>query len=49
MPEFDRNRREDAAPTAGRIGPESEPERPRKIIHVDMDAFQAATTMIKLG
>ena len=42
MPELDRNRREDAAPTAGRSGPESEPERPRKIIHVDMDAFYAS-------
>ena len=42
MPELDRNRREDAAPTAGRSGPELEPERPRKIIHVDMDAFYAS-------
>ena len=42
MPELDGNRREDAAPTAGRSGPELEPERPRKIIHVDMDAFYAS-------
>ena len=42
MPELDRNRREDAAPTVGRSGPVSEPERPRKIIHVDMDAFYAS-------
>lgn len=42
MHERDRNRREDEASAAGRSGPGSEPERPRKIIHVDMDAFFAS-------
>ena len=42
MPELDRNRREDEAPILGRSGPASEPVCPRKIIHVDMDAFYAS-------
>jgi len=41
MPERERNRSEDEA-SAGPSGPEAEPERPRKIIHVDMDAFYAS-------
>ena len=42
MPEPDRNRREDEAAVAESSAPEAEAERPRKIIHVDMDAFYAS-------
>src|SRR5215204_4393851 len=39
----DSDRREEApAPAEGRSEPDSEMQRPRKIIHVDMDAFYAS-------
>ena len=42
MSEPDRNRGEDEASAAESSGPEAEAERPREIIHVDMDAFYAS-------
>src|SRR5215831_8670649 len=43
MAEPDLNRGEErSSPTEGRSGPELEHERPRKIIHIDMDAFYAS-------
>jgi impB/mucB/samB family len=43
MPEPGINRTTDGtASAAGHDGPEAEPERPRKVIHVDMDAFYAS-------
>jgi len=43
MAEPDLNRGEErSSPTEGRSGPEFEHERPRKIIHIDMDAFYAS-------
>jgi DNA polymerase-4 len=41
MPTLDRNRSEEEM-SAGPTGPGPEAERPRKIIHVDMDAFYAS-------
>jgi DNA polymerase-4 len=43
MPEHHPNRDEERfGSTAGRTDPEAEPERLRKIIHIDMDAFYAS-------
>jgi hypothetical protein len=42
MSEPDRNRGVDEASAAESSGPEAEAERPREIIHVDMDAFYAS-------
>ena len=42
MAERDQNRSEEKPATARCSGPGAEPERPRKIIHVDMDAFYAS-------
>jgi DNA polymerase IV len=42
MPELGIKRRGDGIASAAGRGPESQPEHPRKIIHVDMDAFYAS-------